>query len=229
MIMTGFLFVPDISGFTRFVTQTELDHSRHIIAELLEIVLKANTLGLKISEVEGDAVLFYQGGSAPPLSALIEQVTATFVAFHTELKVLERDRVCRCGACSTASRLSLKFIAHAGTLEETSIGTFTKLMGADVNLVHSLLKNSLPHQEYFLATDDYLGSAEITLPAQWGVLGAHTEMVEEFGAVSCRVAVLSGLHAVVPDPPPNALAGRARGALSASVCPAGVRLRHSHR
>jgi len=227
--MTGFLFLPDISGFTRFVTQTELNHSRHIIAELLEIILKANTLGLKVSEVEGDAILFYRTGSVPPLGALIEQVTATFVAFHTQLKVLERDRVCRCGACSTASRLSLKFIAHAGTLEETSIGTFTKLMGADVILVHSLLKNSLPHQEYFLATDDYLGSAEITLPAQWGVLGAHTEMVEEFGAVSCRVAVLSGLHAVVPDPPPNALAGRARGALSASVCPAGVRLRHSHR
>ena len=32
----GLLFIPDISGFTRFVNETEIDHSRLIIQELLE-------------------------------------------------------------------------------------------------------------------------------------------------------------------------------------------------
>ena len=36
------LFVPDISGFTRFVNETEISHSRHIIAELLETLIDAN-------------------------------------------------------------------------------------------------------------------------------------------------------------------------------------------
>jgi len=52
------LFVPDISGFTRFVQATEISHSRHIIEELLEKIIEANDLGLEISEVEGDAILF---------------------------------------------------------------------------------------------------------------------------------------------------------------------------
>jgi Protein of unknown function (DUF2652) len=53
----GLLFIPDISGFSRFVSQTEIEHSRLIIQELLEILINANQMGLEISEVEGDAIL----------------------------------------------------------------------------------------------------------------------------------------------------------------------------
>ena len=56
----GSLFIPDISVFTNFVTNTEIEHSRHIIQELLEILIDSNQLGLEISEVEGDAILFLQ-------------------------------------------------------------------------------------------------------------------------------------------------------------------------
>lgn len=56
----GLLFIPDISGFTRFVTETEIGHSRIIIQELLEILINANGIGLEISEIEGDAILFYK-------------------------------------------------------------------------------------------------------------------------------------------------------------------------
>ena len=41
------LFIPDISGFTKFVTAVEIDHSQHIIAELLEIIFDSNRLGTK--------------------------------------------------------------------------------------------------------------------------------------------------------------------------------------
>ncbi len=32
-------FIPDISGFTNFVNNTELEHSIHIISELLELLI----------------------------------------------------------------------------------------------------------------------------------------------------------------------------------------------
>ena len=54
----GLLFIPDISGFTRFINETEIDHSRLIIQELLELLINNNTTGLEISEIEGDAILF---------------------------------------------------------------------------------------------------------------------------------------------------------------------------
>ena len=41
----GLLFIPDISGFTRFVNETEIEHSRLIIQELLELLINANQIG----------------------------------------------------------------------------------------------------------------------------------------------------------------------------------------
>lgn len=39
----SFLYIPDISGFTNFVNNTEIEHSKDII-ELLEIIIEANQL-----------------------------------------------------------------------------------------------------------------------------------------------------------------------------------------
>ena len=61
----GLLFIPDISGFTRFVNESEIEHSRLIIQELLELLINANQLGMEVSEVEGDAILFLQVWELP--------------------------------------------------------------------------------------------------------------------------------------------------------------------
>lgn len=53
------IFIPDISGFTQFVSDTEINHAHHITEELLEILIDANRIGLLVSEIEGDAILFY--------------------------------------------------------------------------------------------------------------------------------------------------------------------------
>src|SRR5258705_11421522 len=78
----GLIFIPDISGFTRFINETEIEHSRHIIQELLEIIINANQTGLEISEIEGDAILFYRYGNAPNLQELYKQVEKMFWEFH---------------------------------------------------------------------------------------------------------------------------------------------------
>lgn len=52
------LFIPDISGFTNFVQTTEVLHSEHVIAELLEALIDANTESLRLAEVEGGALFF---------------------------------------------------------------------------------------------------------------------------------------------------------------------------
>jgi hypothetical protein len=70
----GLLFIPDISGFSRFVNAVELEHSRFIIQQLLDVLLRANDSGLQISEIEGDAILFYQFGEPVALRALYTQV-----------------------------------------------------------------------------------------------------------------------------------------------------------
>src|SRR5258705_1816982 len=68
----GFIFMPDISGFTQFVNSVELEHSRHIIAELPGFLIESNPIRLKISEVEGDAILFYSLGEIPDLRDILQ-------------------------------------------------------------------------------------------------------------------------------------------------------------
>jgi hypothetical protein len=56
------ILIPDISGFTEFTNATEIDHSSHIITELLELIISSNECDFTLAEIEGDAVLFYRKG-----------------------------------------------------------------------------------------------------------------------------------------------------------------------
>jgi hypothetical protein len=148
----GLLFIPDISGFSRFINETEIDHSRLIIQELLEILINANHLGLEISEIEGDAILFYKFGSPPQLKDLYQQVEAMFLEFHRNLVAYERRRYCQCNACLSAINLTLKVITHYGEFTDYSVKNFRKLIGRDIIVAHQLLKNDIPQHEYWLVT-----------------------------------------------------------------------------
>ncbi len=148
------LFIPDISGFTDFVNKTEINHSRHIISELLELIINSDKLKLTVSEIEGDAVLFFKE-EIPSVSELIQQCQQTFIAFHSHLRRYDSERICRCGACETASQLSLKFIIHKGDIQKINIKDHQKLHGPDVILAHKFLKNSIPGDEYILLSDQF--------------------------------------------------------------------------
>ena len=153
-VQPALIFIPDISGFTRFVTDVEIDHSRHIIQELLEIMIESNEIELEISEIEGDAILFYRFGQAPTAAELMAQIQRMFVNFHKHLKKYETHRICQCGACKTANNLTLKFIAHYGDITINQVKNYNKLFGKDVIVAHRLLKNDIEHHEYALVTDN---------------------------------------------------------------------------
>src|SRR4051812_7025416 len=139
----GLLFIPDISGFTKFVNETEIEHSRYIIEELLENIINSNQIGLNISEIEGDAVLFYRFGKTPTLEDMCHQVELMFCNFQKQIKNYEARRVCQCLACISAVNLSLKVITHYGKFSTYTVKDFSKLIGKDVIVAHQLLKNDI--------------------------------------------------------------------------------------
>src|SRR5919112_729931 len=157
----GLLFIPDISGFTRFVTETEIGHSRLIIQELLEILINANQTGLEISEIEGDAILFYKFGEPPALEELYKQVEKMFCAFHRYLIAYDHRRICQCKACTSAINLSLKVITHYGEFTGYNVKNFSKLIGRDVIVAHQLLKNDIEQHEYWLVTQDLVSDTPL--------------------------------------------------------------------
>ena len=148
------LFLPDISGFTQFVQNTEIEHSQHVISELLEVLIEANVERMELAEIEGDALFFYKEGEIPSLEKLLAQVEHMFTAFYSHLKLLEKNRICPCNACSTAPNLQLKIIAHCGDMQFIVVQNNRKPFGSEVIEVHRLMKNSVKSDNYFLASKE---------------------------------------------------------------------------
>ena len=195
------LFIPDISGFTQFVNDTEINHAQHIIRELLDILIETNEIGLDVSEVEGDAILFYKFGDAPTSSQLNDQVTRMFVAFHQHLKKYDKHRVCNCGACKSANALTLKFIAHRGDVGINKVQGFKKLFGIDVITAHRLLKNDIDRHEYFLLTKNLTSGIRDWNGSMANELGDGKTSSQEYdsGKVDYHYFHLDKLHARVPE------------------------------
>lgn len=159
-------FIPDISGFTRFVNETEIEHSIHIIAELLETLLDNNALGFKLAEIEGDALFMYST-ELPSFEQLIAQVSQMLEEFHQHIYQYNHLRICDCGACQTAIHLKLKFIFHYGNLNFIKVKKFRKPYGKDVIRVHRLLKNKIELQEYVLITKSVYELYQAEVNNQW--------------------------------------------------------------
>ncbi len=158
------LFLPDISGFTEFVQTTEVEHSQHVISELLEVLIAANTENLQLAEIEGDALFFYKENEIPSLERLLALSENIFTAFYSHLRLLEKNRICPCNACSSAPKLQLKIIAHCGELQFLTVQNNRKPFGSQVIEAHRLMKNSVASDNYVLFSKeltDYIGLSDM--------------------------------------------------------------------
>lgn len=200
----GLLFIPDISGFTQFVTTMEIEHSRHIIQELLEILIDSNQLGLEVSEVEGDAILFYKFGTSPDLDVIYKQVERMFCAFHKHLKAYDSRRFCQCQACVKAIDLTLKVITHYGEFIGYTVKNFYKLIGKDVIVAHQLLKNDIEQHEYWLVTKDLVPNDPPSGLADW-MKWDHSAKRTENGEIPFHYTQLSQLKKELPPEIPPSL------------------------
>lgn len=159
----SFLFLPDISGFTKFVQSTEVEHSQHVIAELLEVLIAANTQELKLAEIEGDALFFYKENEIPSQERLLAQIETMFTAFYSHLKLLETNRICPCNACASAPNLQLKIVAHCGDLQFIEVQGNRKPFGQEVIQAHRLLKNSIASENYALISKQLASAIELPI------------------------------------------------------------------
>ena len=152
-LQEGALVLADISGYSKFVAQTEVDHSWSILHELLDTMVRSVEGRMDVSQVEGDAILFISGLSTPDVIGALE---GTFVAFHRRLRDMQAVTTCPCSACAQIGVLKLKFVVHHGRFSRQRLGNVEQLHGTDVIVAHRLLKNSVPSKEYLLVTDAVL-------------------------------------------------------------------------
>ncbi len=195
------IFIPDISGFTDFTNVTEIDHSAHIITELLELIIDSNETEFTVAEIEGDAVLFYRKGEPLKREQLIDQCLKMFSNFHRQRMVIERDTVCQCGACQSATNLTLKFIVHFGSIKEIKVARFINATGVDMIVAHRLMKNDIDSHEYILMTDpccEAVGRTDENPILSWS---KSSQTYPSIGKVDYEYATLTDYKSQIPAPP----------------------------
>jgi hypothetical protein len=174
-----FIFIADISGYTNFMLSNQMAYSHGILAitELMESLVKQIDLPLKISKLEGDAILFYllkkDVNVREDLGGKLLQLISLFSKKVAQMKA---DNACSCGGCANIDKLDLKIIVHFGQASIVSIGTFSELTGVDVILPHRLLKNHAKGHRYILLTEQ--ASQQISLPKEMNVVRQNEEVAD---------------------------------------------------
>lgn len=200
------VYIPDISGFTEFVNNTEINHAQHIISELLELIIDNNSIGMEVAEIEGDAILFYKHNEVPNVEKIIRQSEKIFIAFHEHLIRYENERLCQCGACSTASDLTLKMIAHTGEIGFTKVKNHSKPFGSILVEAHRLLKNDIQDNEYLLVTSHFKAtldnSTHVTGTSPWIAIHQGKRKLES-RSIDYSYIPLTPLHSKIEQPEPS--------------------------
>jgi hypothetical protein len=194
------ILILDISGFTEFVTTTELSHSSHAINHLIDAIVDAVGQEYELSEVEGDAVLLIRKGPAPSKKEIQDICLKIFNAFHYKRKWMQQHTICPCGACMAIINLSLKFVVHHGPVAEIKVGRFVKPSGPEMIVAHRLLKNGIGNNEYLLLTEKLLQQAEDEADVEM-VWTRSSEEYPSIGKVDYRFALLNEARKNVPEPP----------------------------
>lgn len=161
----GYFFIADFSGYTGFLASSELEHAKEISDTLFESILNHMAPPLMIADSEGDAIFAYAESSAlkrPEL--LLEVADDLYFEFRRRLELMRANTTCQCNACVNMSALDLKVFVHFGEYLPQSLGGGLQLQGADVILVHRLMKNRVQETTgltgYLLVTEAALSQME---------------------------------------------------------------------
>lgn len=137
---SGFLIIADLTGYTAYLSGSEIEHAPAIAGDLLETIVGRLEPPFRLAKFEGDAAfLFVEDGRAEG-SLLLDAVEAAYLAFRRRLRSIDQATTCDCNSCRLAPRLDLKVFIHYGAFVRGRIAGRSELAGPDVILVHRLLK-----------------------------------------------------------------------------------------
>lgn len=139
---TGFLVIADLTGYTAYVSQSELEHAPVIAGDLLETIVGRLEPPYRLAKFEGDAAFLFVEDGRADASLLLDAIEASYVAFRRRLRSIDQATSCDCNSCQLAPRLDLKLFVHHGSFVRSRIAGRDELAGSDVILVHRLLKGA---------------------------------------------------------------------------------------
>lgn len=178
--------IADISGYTGYLADVELDHAQDILADLIGAVVTALRPSFRLAKLEGDAAFTYMTAEKLDGSMLLDTIERCYFGFRRRRRDVRQATSCECNACAQIPDLDLKFVVHHGDAILQKVAGRQELLGSDVIVAHRLLKNDVVERlelgAYALLTQQLIDASDLD-PAALGML-PHTEAYERIGEVA---------------------------------------------
>ena len=186
--------IADISGYTKFLAASEIEHAQDIIADFMDTVVKGLRPPFRLAKFEGDAAFVYAVSEKIDGSLLQDTIEQAYFKFRRRLRDVKQASSCECKACAAMGDLDFKFVVHHGEMVKQKMGGREELVGRDVILVHRLLKNAVSEKvcgrAYALYSDACIQTMGID-PAAQGLI-EHHETIDIIGDVRVWLRDLEG-------------------------------------
>ena len=177
--------IADISGYTGYLADVELDHAQDILADLIGAVVTALRPGFRLAKLEGDAAFTFAATERIDGSMLLDTIERCYFGFRRRRRDVRQATSCECNACVRIPDLDLKFVVHHGAAIQQKVAGRQELLGSDVIVAHRLLKNEVVEKlgmsAYALLSQACIDASDID-PAALG-MREHTETYDRIGDV----------------------------------------------
>jgi uncharacterized protein YndB with AHSA1/START domain len=181
--------IADISGYTSYLAGVELDHAQDILADLISTVVTALRPNFRLAKLEGDAAFTYAPAEKVDGTLLLDTIERCYFGFRRRRRDVRQATSCECNACMRIPDLNLKFVVHHGKAIRQKMAGREELMGADVIVVHRLLKNDVVEKTgtaaYALISQQCIDAMDIDPAAQ--AMQPITETYEVIGEVKAWI------------------------------------------
>jgi hypothetical protein len=181
---TTFL-IADISGYTGYLADVELDHAQDILADLIGAVVTALRPNFRLAKLEGDAAFTFMKAEKVDGSMLLDTIERCYFGFRRRRRDVRQATSCDCNACVQIPDLDLKFVVHHGGAILQKIAGRQELLGSDVIVAHRLLKNDVVEKlgikAYALISQRCIDVSDLD-PAALGMV-ADTQTYDRIGDV----------------------------------------------
>jgi hypothetical protein len=177
--------IADISGYTGYLADVELEHAQDILADLVGAVVTALRPNFRLAKLEGDAAFTFAVTEKIDGSMLLDTIERCYFGFRRRRRDVLQATSCECNACARIPDLDLKFVVHHGAAIVQRVAGRQELLGSDVIVVHRLLKNEVIEKlgidAYALISQQCIDASDLD-PAALGML-PHTETYDRIGDV----------------------------------------------
>ncbi len=190
MANKGYFIITDISGYTEYLTRSELDHANEILQSLFDVLIAAIKHPFVISGFRGDAIFMYvPETNFVQAQSFIEAIENFYIVFSGTLEQMQYNTTCTCRACKNMGMLDLKMCIHYGEYLVQKLADREELLGADVIVPHRMLKNQVIEKTQVKSYALFSNTAAqvLNLSEYCRGLIQHSETYEHIGEVPMSV------------------------------------------